>query len=93
VKKRVRRIGSSLLALALVLLALLLLFGYGRRHPEDLPWTPLDLGQPVGAFTGRKLADLADDRAAGWMTWHSHSASPAAICTSITPDAGRWDGG
>ena len=26
-----------------------------------MPWTRLDLGQPIGAFTGRKLADLADE--------------------------------
>ena len=37
-----------------------LLYGYFRSHPEDLPWTPLDLTQPVGAFTGRKLAGLDD---------------------------------
>jgi len=47
--------------LAVAALGALLLYGHGRRHPEDLPWTALDLGQPVGAFTGRKLADLADD--------------------------------
>ncbi|MBC7986932.1 MAG: extensin family protein [Sphingomonadaceae bacterium] len=32
-----------------------------RRHPEDLPWTALDLSAPIGAFTGRKLAGLAED--------------------------------
>ncbi|WP_106640144.1 extensin family protein [Allosphingosinicella vermicomposti] len=37
-----------------------LLYGYFRSHPEDLPWTPLDLSQPVGTFTGRKLAGLND---------------------------------
>jgi hypothetical protein len=39
----------------------LLAWGYARNHPEDLPWTKLDLGRPVGAFTGRKLAALAGD--------------------------------
>ncbi|RYY29132.1 MAG: extensin family protein [Sphingomonadales bacterium] len=34
-----------------------------RGRPQDLPWTRLDLGQPVGAFTGRKLAGLTDDYA------------------------------
>ena len=29
-----------------------------RANPEDLPWTPLSLEDPVGAFTGRKLARL-----------------------------------
>jgi len=34
---------------------------YSNRHPEDVPWTELDLAQPVGAFTGRKLAALAGE--------------------------------
>jgi hypothetical protein len=32
-----------------------------RGRPQDLPWTPLDLGQPIGLFTGRKLTALSDD--------------------------------
>lgn len=32
-----------------------------RAHPEDSPFTPLDLTQPVGMFTGRKIASLSDD--------------------------------
>jgi hypothetical protein len=39
----------------------LLLFAHARAHPEDIPWTELDLGRPVGLFTGRKLAALAED--------------------------------
>ena len=50
-------------ALLLVLLAAvgLALLSWAGRHPEDLPWTKLDLSQPIGAFTGRKLAGLAGD--------------------------------
>lgn len=48
-------IGGILLALLFTAWAIL------RRRPQDLPWTPLDLGQPVGLFTGRKLTALADD--------------------------------
>ena len=59
--KRVWRTITRLLVLALVALGGLLLYGHARRHPEDMPWTPLDLSPPVGAFTGRKLADLADE--------------------------------
>lgn len=40
----------------------LLLWGWARRHPQDVPWMPLDLGQPVGMFTGRKLTALTQDR-------------------------------
>jgi len=36
----------------------MLFYGYARNHPEDMPWTELDLTEPVGAFTGRKLAGL-----------------------------------
>jgi len=57
----VRRIILIILVLGFLLLGGLLLYGYARSHPEDMPWTPLDLGDPVGAFTGRKLAGLADE--------------------------------
>jgi hypothetical protein len=33
---------------------------YVRRHPQDVPWTPLRLGDPVGLFTLHKLASLSD---------------------------------
>ena len=32
-----------------------------REHPERFPWTPLSLADPVGRFTGRKLAALTSD--------------------------------
>lgn len=59
--RRVRRLVTTVLILGLVLFGALLLYGHARRHPEDMPWTELDLGQPIGTFTGRKLADLADE--------------------------------
>jgi hypothetical protein len=52
-----------LLALALLGFAGFLAWGYARNHPEDVPWTRLDLARPVGAFTGRKLAALGGDPA------------------------------
>ena len=67
-----RRLKLFLLA-ALLGFAALLLYGYARNHPEDLPWTELDLSRPVGAFTGRKLAALGDD---------------AALCRSLLSRAG-----
>ncbi len=51
----------TLLLIALLAFGALLLWGYARNHPEDLPWTRLDLAQPVGAFTGRKLAALGEE--------------------------------
>lgn len=59
--RRVRRLVTAALILLPIALAALLLYGHARRHPEDMPWTTLDLGLPIGAFTGRKLADLADE--------------------------------
>ncbi len=53
----VRRAVFGAAALALMLLA----WAYLRNRPQDLPWTKLDLAQPVGLFTGRKLAALTRD--------------------------------
>ena len=55
--RRVRRI-ALVLALAA---AALLLWAVTRARAPDLPWTPLDLGERPGLFTGRKLAALGDD--------------------------------
>ena len=68
--RRARRTIGCLLLLGLLAVGALLLYGHARRHPEDMPWTALDLGQPVGAFTGRKLADLGDEgpRCRGLLT-------------------------
>jgi hypothetical protein len=52
-----------LLLLALLGFGGMLLYGYARSHPEDLPWTRIDLAQPVGAFTGRKLTALGGEPA------------------------------
>ncbi len=35
--------------------------GWVAAHPQDFPWTKLDLDQPTGRFTGAKLAALGDD--------------------------------
>lgn len=53
--------------LALALLALAALLGWSefqrlvREHPERFPWTELSLADPIGPFTGMKLAGLADE--------------------------------
>jgi hypothetical protein len=56
---RLSRVLRLTLLLVLTVAAALLVWAYSRDHPEDLPWTELDLAQPIGAFTGRKLAGLA----------------------------------
>lgn len=55
-----RRLARALVLLVAIVAAAWTLWAWSRRHPEDLPWTRLDLGQPVGAFTARKIAALAD---------------------------------
>lgn len=52
---------KSLLWAAIAGAILFLFSGHARRHPQDVPWIALDLADPVGLFTGRKLAGLTDD--------------------------------
>ena len=59
--RAVRRAITVALVVAALATAALLLFATLRGRPQDLPWTPLDLGEPIGLFTGRKLAALGDD--------------------------------
>lgn len=65
-----RRWTIRLVLLALVIVAAFAGFGYVQRHPEDVPWTDLDLSRPIGMFTGRKLAALRDkpDRCRGLLS-------------------------
>ena len=51
------------LGLAAILLAVAVIEGsaYIAGHPQDVPWTRLELDQPIGRFTGPKLAALGDD--------------------------------
>lgn len=58
---RARRWIAAVLILAMLGAAVLAGLAYTRRHPEDVPWTKLDLTGPVGMFTGRKLAGLSAD--------------------------------
>ncbi len=50
-----------LTGLAILLAVGVMLWAGLRGRPQDLPWTPLDLGQPIGMFTGRKLTALTKD--------------------------------
>lgn len=59
--RAIRRLAGGLVAALLLGLAALLLYAWARGRPEDLPWTPLDLGGRVGLFTGGKLTALAGD--------------------------------
>ena len=56
-----RRWFLPLALLVAMALAALWVRDRAQRFPQDFPWTPLDLEQPVGTFTGRKIAALGDD--------------------------------
>jgi hypothetical protein len=49
--------------LLLIAAAGLVAFAIFRPEPQDLPWPPLRLDEPIGLFTGRKLTALAADPA------------------------------
>ena len=51
----------ALVLLALIGVAVLATLAIGRRAPQDVPWGSLDLGDPVGRFTGAKLIALGGD--------------------------------
>ncbi|MDB5687785.1 MAG: extensin [Rhizorhabdus sp.] len=54
--------GTFRIFAAVIVIALaLVLYEWGRGHPQDLPWTPLSLADPVGRFTVLKLGRLRAD--------------------------------
>ncbi|UUL81365.1 extensin-like domain-containing protein [Sphingomonas qomolangmaensis] len=57
----VRRIIGSVAIAAILLAIAFALFAFVRSRPQDMPWTELDLGQPVGMFTRGKLVGLRED--------------------------------
>jgi len=59
--RRTARRGWTSLGAVAALFVLALAFLHFRNRPQDLPWAPLDLGQPIGWFTGAKVAALDDD--------------------------------
>ena len=58
-----KRIVGWLIFIALLAAGYVLGRDYVRRHPQDFPWTRLDLRHPIGAFTGPKLAQLESNPA------------------------------
>ncbi len=58
---RMPRLVPAIIMLALVFVGVVVVRDQQRRHPENLPWTPLSLARPIGAFTGTRLAALTGD--------------------------------
>ena len=66
---------------------------YVARHPQDFPWTDLDLDQRAGRFTGPKLAALGDDpRRCRALLTKSGSRDRAAPPRVAPPPCGYVDG-
>lgn len=58
---RFASIGPRLFTLVLLAAVALGLYSWGREHPQDVPWTPLSLADPIGRFTNYKISALRDD--------------------------------
>nr|WP_294168599.1 extensin family protein [uncultured Sphingomonas sp.] len=71
-----RRAVLWFILLSLLAVAVIELRAWFDRHPQDLPWTTLDLAHPVGRFTAVKLAALG---------------SAPAQCRALLSDAGSPD--
>jgi len=59
--RALRRTLGWLVGAGVVIALGLILWATMRGRPQDLPWTPLDLGQPIGAATRGKLVALGED--------------------------------
>ena len=58
-----RRFGCLAFALLLIGGAVFIGRDYVLNHPQDVPWTKLDLNDPIGMFTANKLAGLSGEPA------------------------------
>ncbi|USU08441.1 extensin family protein [Sphingomonadaceae bacterium OTU29MARTA1] len=59
--RAVRHAIGWIVALLAIGAAVFLLWAFAKGRPQDMPWTPLQLGEPIGLFTGRKLTALTED--------------------------------
>jgi hypothetical protein len=59
--KIARRLWRATIIAAILISLICAYLVWTRARPQDSPFTPLDLTQPIGIFTGRKIAGLADD--------------------------------
>ena len=82
----------------LVVVALLVagfFFGrdYVRRHPQDFPWTRLDLADPTGAFTASKISGLSDEPARCRMLLAEAGISDEVVPPRRSPPNCGYDDG
>lgn len=67
---------------------------YVAEHPEQFPWTPLSLADPVGPFTAGKLAALGGDpeQCRALLAAVGDRDRPAPPVAAATPQCGYADG-
>ena len=91
--KRVRRgllVGAAAIALVV---AVIEGAAYVAAHPQDVPWTRLTLDQPIGRFTGPKLAALGEDpRRCRTLLTDAGIADRAALAVTAPSPCGYDDG-
>lgn len=88
-----RTAGGAILMLAIIAAGFLLARDYVRRHPQDFPWTKLDLAHPAGAFTAGKIARLGDKpRVCRALIAAAGLEDQPAPGRSEPPDCGYRDG-
>lgn len=84
-----------LVAVAAIVLVVAVIEGAAwiAAHPQDMPWTRLDLDQPIGRFTAPKLAALGEDprRCRALLAEVGIADRPAAAVTAVPP-CGFTDG-
>jgi hypothetical protein len=93
VSKSIRR--WLLLALAAIAFVVAVIEGAAwiAAHPQEMPWTELDLDQPIGRFTGPKLAALGEDpRRCRQMLADAGIGDRAAPTVTADPPCGLSDG-
>ncbi|MDH4744097.1 MULTISPECIES: extensin family protein [unclassified Sphingomonas] len=92
--RRARRAATAAVSLAALLGGSLLAWVALRDRPQDLPWTRLDLDQPIGIFTGRKLAGLTGDAARCRSLLRAAGVRYVALASVIgdAPQCGYADG-
>ena len=84
---------GCLILLVLLAIGALAAREYGRRYPQNVPWTALDLRHPVGTFTGRKLAALGDEpRQCLALLRQADALARSAPARRASADCGYGDG-
>ncbi len=91
--KSIRRWLFVAIAAILMVVAVIEGAGYIAAHPQDMPWTRLTLDQPIGRFTGPKLAALGDDsRRCRALLANAGIDDRAAPAVTAAPPCGFTDG-